>query len=106
LNNSKCKEEKLLTTIKLPRKKAIVLMAVVLSLSLVFGGFSFAQEAGNQVQSLSLDKSIELALENNSDIKQAKLDVERRKWIWRRLNIFLMRIEFLVWLGTPSKKAG
>lgn len=66
-----------MTTIKLPRKKAIVVMAVVLSLSLVFGGFSFAQEGANQVQSLSLDKSIELALENNSDIKQAKLDVEK-----------------------------
>ncbi|MHB1167084.1 MAG: TolC family protein [Carboxydocellales bacterium] len=77
-----------MTTIKLPCKKATVVMAVVLSMSMVFGGFSFAQEEANPVRELSLEKSIELAMENNSDIKQAKLDVEKAEVDQEKANTF------------------
>lgn len=66
-----------MTNFKFPRKKATFVLAAVLSLSMVFGGFGFAQDGVNPIRELSMEKSIELALENNSEIKQAKLDVEK-----------------------------
>lgn len=60
-----------------PRKKAAFVLAAILTLSMVFGGFGFAQEGTNPVRELSIEKSIELALADNSQIKQAKLAVEK-----------------------------
>ncbi len=76
-----------MNTNQLPREKTTFVMITVLSLSMVFGGLSFAQNAANPVRELSIDKSIELALANNSQLKLAQLGVEKTEISYKKAKV-------------------
>ncbi len=56
-------------------KKASLLIALMVSLTLVIGGITYAASTGTGVKDLSLDQAVKLGLENNYDLKLSELDL-------------------------------
>lgn len=65
-------------------KRAVLAIVGIMTLTLLISSFAFAGEREHQVKKISLDQAINLAMENNTDLKLARLAVDKAEVAYDR----------------------